>query len=197
MILRLHLLHRMFTYLSIWADVQTAMVLLPSLGMSFAHRIHETKRTLFALCVCSCGGLYNAYIRPRTMYVSYLDHTFDGWKLCALDMIGHQLLLFCFYTFHVFRHRYLLSTSPTFAFHILWMPMLYVLSMPFHELYGFSWIDVMLVACLSVLVYGVLSVPLITAPASKMPSSSTSPIGPRRFLPRARERRGAVEASGS
>lgn len=156
--LHLRLLPKMFQYLSVWADVQCMMILSPSSGMSFAHRLYETKPTLFALCVCSCGGVYNAYVHPREIYLSYLDHTFQGLSLKFVDLFGHHFLLAYFYLTQVVRYRSILRgcASPSFGFHVFWTPMLYVLAMPWDELYGFQWLDILIVCGMSMGLYACL-----------------------------------------
>lgn len=144
----------MFTYFSVWTDVKMAMTLCPSLGMSaLDHRLYETKATLYALCVCSVGGLYVTHVHPRHLYVSYLDHRFDGLVLTCLDFLGHHLLLGYFYWYHVLPYRGVLTAYPSFTFHILWMPLLYILCMPYDRLYGFRTQEVVYVSCLSLLMY--------------------------------------------
>lgn len=156
--LHLHRLPLFFTYLSVWADLRCLMTMSSASGMSFAHRIYEIKPTLFALCTCSCGGIYNAYVHPRRIYLSYLDHTFEGFSLKAVDFFGHHVILTYFYVTHVLPYRSVLRrlSSESFGWYVWWLPMLYVLSMPWDELYGFEWIDVIYVALSSLTLYACL-----------------------------------------
>jgi len=147
-------LYKMFSYFSIWADIQFVFTLHTSFGMSFQHRLFDLKKTLFSLCLASVGGSYITYVYPRSIYVSYLDHTFQDTSLMILDMVGHHSILLYFIVVVMRPYRYMLHRQPTFSPYIFAFPFLYFAGgLPYEELYGLRAIDLMVVFPLSLGLY--------------------------------------------
>ena len=152
--LRLLELHKMFSYFSIWADLQFLFTLFPWTGVSPGHRLYEMKKTLLCLCMASTGGAYITYIRPQKIYVSYLDHTFENTSLVLMDFLGHQLLLTYFVLVTMRPYRFVLENVPTFSVYNFSLPVLYFMAgFPYQELYGLTTLDAILISGMSVTYY--------------------------------------------
>lgn len=147
-------LYKMFSYFSIWADIQFVFTLHTSFGMSTQHRLFDLKKTLFSLCLASVGGSYITYVYPRTIYLSYLDHTFHNTSLIILDIVGHHSILLYFIVVVMGPYRHMLHRQPTISPYIFTLPFLYFAGgLPYEDLYGLRTIDLMVVFPLSVGLY--------------------------------------------
>lgn len=152
--LRLLELHKIFSYFSIWADLQFLFTLFPWTGVSPVHRLYEMKKTLLCLCMASVGGAYITYIRPGQIYVSYLDHTFENTSIVMMDFLGHQLLLMYFVFVTMRPYRFMLGNVSTFSLYNFTLPVLYFMAgLPYQELYGLTTLDAILISGLSVAYY--------------------------------------------
>jgi len=114
--------YQAFFYYSVWADLMLCYTL-------WTGKHHRWTQTM--LCGASAGGLYLTYVRPRRLYVAYLDHVFEGKGLMFLDLVGHHLPLLLFS-----------NGSPPlrldFFLPSLWIPLLYIMVCPYPTLYGIS-----------------------------------------------------------
>lgn len=147
-------LHKVFSYFSVWADIQFLFSLSECFGISVHHRAFQLKQTLLSLCIASSGGMYITYVRPRELYVSYLDYTFKGYELMMMDFFGHHVLLL-YFIFVVMRpYRHMLRERPSFSPYVCTPPFLYFMSgMPFDELYGLNHVDLFMIIPFGFLIY--------------------------------------------
>lgn len=40
--------------------------------------------------ICSVGGFYLAWVRPRCIHIHYLELTVESWSFVVLDLLAHQ-----------------------------------------------------------------------------------------------------------
>lgn len=138
----LNKLYKMFSYFSVWADIQ----LLITSVMPHHRKIHEIHPTLLSLCIASTGGLYITYARPQSIYVEYLDHTFEGIPLKMMDFLGHHLLLIYFVMVEMRPFSRIIQLRPLFAPSTLLLPFLYAVSeIPYLHMYGLDLSDLMII----------------------------------------------------
>lgn len=149
-------LYMMFSYFSVWTDMQ---FLLFQLESSPILRRHLMPSTFLCLCISSVGGLYITHVRPRRLHVPYLDHTFEGLSLCLMDVLGHHLLLLYFFFVDMKPLMYKRRHAPTLSLRTLFLPFCYFMAeLPHHQLYGLSTMDMTIIAFLSLVLHHTLLV---------------------------------------
>jgi len=146
-------LYKILWYFSIWTDIQVLFIVFPSLGLTFSN-IYELKRTLLCLCLCCVGGFYNANIYPRVLRLPYLhNREIIGLELKLLDILGHDIIMYYYYTHYILPNKSSLKLTPSFSLYILYTPFLYFLCMPYQQLYGFRFKDACLVSISTIFLY--------------------------------------------
>lgn len=147
-------LYEMFSYFSVWADIQFLLCMTDLFGVSIQHRPFELQRTFLCLIIASVGGAYITYLHPRQLYVGYLDHTFKDTNLIMMDMLGHHFLTCYFFLIVMRPYEKLLIHQPKFSPFIFMLPFLYFMSgLPYDELYGLRTIDLMIFMPFAILIY--------------------------------------------